>query len=37
MDPALVATDDGVNVIAHAREQRLAVGWLAIRALKDPR
>ena len=36
MDLALVAPDHGADVIAHAREQRLAIGGLAVRALKDP-
>ena len=37
MDLSLVATDNGVNVVAHPREQRLAIGRLAIGALKHPR
>ena len=36
VDLAFVAPDDGANVIAHAREQRVAIGGLAVRALEDP-
>ena len=37
MNFALVASDDGVDVVAHAREERLAIGGRAVRSLKDPR
>ena len=36
MDLALVAPDDGENMVAHAGEERLAIGGLAVRALEDP-
>jgi hypothetical protein len=36
VDLALVATDDGVNVVADAGEERLPIGGLAVRALEDP-
>ena len=36
VDLAFVASDDRADVIAHAREQRVAIGGLAVRTLKDP-
>ena len=37
MNLALVTSDDGVDVVAHACEERLAIRGRAIRSLKDPR
>ena len=36
VDLAFVAPDHGADVIAHAREQRVAIGGLAVGALKHP-
>jgi hypothetical protein len=37
VDSALVASDNSADVIAHAREQRIAIGGFAVSALKHPR
>jgi hypothetical protein len=37
VDLAFVASDDCVDVVAHARHERLAIGGRAVRSLKDPR